>query len=273
MTITNSFKTLFANDVKLQYDQMESMLRKASRVVPNVKGEVYKFQKLASIAATTRSARNAALTVTTPNHTAPSATLSAQFAKLYLDFEDAARVVKEDAMRMDYAKISAGALKRAEDSLLVTALDGSTQIALDATTGATWDKVARAYKTLNAKNVPRDGRFWIISPYQEEELIKLAQLSNHDYVSKAVVESGSLPTILGAPVIVSTLLNTELFGADTARKCYLVHKDSIGLAIGQDVTTNMMETENAQHAIVSWMLMGAALIDTDGTVEMRCKEV
>jgi len=61
--------------------------------------------------------------------------------------------------------------------------------------------------------------------------------------------------------------------ASTIRKCFAYHRTAVGLASGQDVSTEVNYVpEKAAHLITSSMSQGSILIDTRGVYEVQIKE-
>ncbi len=69
------------------------------------------------------------------------------------------------------------------------------------------------------------------------------------------------------------MTHSGLPGASGIRKCFAYHRSAVGLASGQDVSTEVNYIpEKAAHLVTSMMSQGSVLIDANGTYEVQIKE-
>lgn len=119
-------------------------------------------------------------------------------------------------------------VKAGNTSDITISLPSTQEISADATYKLSQGKLLEA-KTLidNASNDPNDPTYLIITPYQQESLLRQSQFTSGDYVSGKPSETGKLPQILGMNVIV---IPTEMMTAKNGsghRKCYVIKRSSI----------------------------------------------
>ncbi len=75
--------------------------------------------------------------------------------------------------------------------------------------------------------------------------------------------------MFGFRVIMSTLLTKN----SVQRDCYAIHKDSVGLALAQDITTRIdYVAQKASHLVLGTMSGGSTVIDADGVVKVEVTE-
>jgi hypothetical protein len=81
--------------------------------------------------------------------------------------------------------------------------------------------------------------------------------------------TGYVPNIFGFKVITSNLLTAD----SVVRKCYAFQKESVGLALAQDINARIdYVPQKASHLVLGTMSGGATVIDADGVVEIQVTE-
>lgn len=268
-TITAAFIAEWSDDVHHIYQQKGSKLRDAVRVVTGVNASTYDFHKLASVAANTKS-RGAEITALDPTHTTVQATLTDHYAGDYIDKLDQLKTNPD--MRREYATAFANALGRKTDDLLITAINaGNGSTAATTAGGLTYAKILEVLEGLNDADVDPEDRFLVVGSKQLAEALNISQLSSADYMSVRNVVNGSVDSALGFKWVMSNRL--PLSGSPFVRSCFGFSKMAVGLAIGQDVKTeiNYIPTRVA-HLVNSFMSMGAVVIDGTGVIQMECDE-
>jgi len=89
-------------------------------------------------------------------------------------------------------------------------------------------------------------------------------------ISNTALATGFIPNFLGFNVIVSNLLNEASTGV---RKCYAFQKNSVGLAVGKDVTAMINYVpQKVSHLVAGEFSAGAAVIDTTGVALINVTE-
>ena len=84
-----------------------------------------------------------------------------------------------------------------------------------------------ALQVLDDNNVPMDGRVFVISPAMKKELLGITNYISSDFVSGSPVQTGSIGSLYGVDIYVSTNIPTE----NTDEKgALLMHKDAIVFA-------------------------------------------
>ena len=141
-------------------------------------------------------------------------------------------------------------------------------------TGLTKERILQAFQKLNSANVPDDGeRYALVGPAQWNQLLSLDEFSNANYVGDAhpLLTGSETRKWMGINWIMHTGLPTEGAGDSATTTCFIYHKSAVGLAAGQDITTDITwHGDYAAHYVNNMMSQGASLIDDNGVVKMVC---
>ena len=288
-SVSNAFTTMFADDVKHAYQQLTSNLTNSVRVVRNVTGSVYKFNTLTKGGSIKNKARfedivvmsDTSKSLTSPGaytcSTAQNATVSCTLANYHAgEYVQSLDEIKTNIdMRSTFSEAIGGALARAADQAIVDALDAGTPTNIKYTaqgaSGLNKAALLEVHESLNALDVPSGDRTLVISPAALTDLLTDTTLvsSDNGIITNNALATGYIPNIFGFRVVVSNLLTAD----SVVRKCYAFHKNSMGLAVGSDVTVNIKYVrQKASTLILGEMSMGAAMIDADGIVEVQVTE-
>lgn len=262
-SVSAAFIAQYSNEVKQLFQQTNSKLMDTVRVHRNVVGSTYNFPRLAAIVANTKT-RDAEITALDPTASMVTATLADYYAGVYLDKLDE---MKSNAdIRGEYAKSAAQAINRKIDDIIITELALATTTTTTTAGGLTFAKILEALTYLNGNDVDPEGRTLVVSAKQISEALAIQQLTSTDYHSVQAVMSGEMGTALGFKWVMSNRLPT---GAATT--CFAYNKNAVGLAVGQDLTTEMnyIPTRVATLA-TSYVSLGAKIIDNSGIVKVSC---
>jgi N4-gp56 family major capsid protein len=277
-TQDQAFIKQFEADAHLAYQQKQSKLRNTVRHKPGVKGSSLRFQKIGKATAATKT-RNGDITVSELAHTYVDVTLADYYAGDYIDALD------ELKMNIDEKGIIkesvAGAIGRKMDDLIITALDGATNVL---GTGAAADysgstaaanafaKVKQGVLELNKNDVPDDGqRFCLVTPEVWDLLLDNDKFARAEYVGS------DLPFLKGSEarkfmnVIFMVHTGLTVTGAADAQysKCFMYHKSAIGLGEQEFLKMDVWwDGRKASHFVSGCMAGGAGLVDAEGVVEI-----
>ena len=270
MSVDQVFIKQFEADVHLAYQQMGTKLRSTIRSKTGVVGMSTTFQKVGKGIASTKS-RHGIVPVMNLNHTPVECTLQDYYAGDWVDALDELKTNVDE--RRVVASAGAYALGRKTDELIIAAMNNATQYVGDYSTGLTKTLIMSALETLNANDVPDDGRrFAVVGVHQWNELLKISEFVSADYVGNAtpLVDGCESRKWLGVNWILCNAL--PLANTDD-RDCFIYHASSIGHACGQEVKTDITwHGERAAHFISNSMSQGAVLIDAEGIVRIKCDD-
>lgn len=281
-TVSNSFITMFSDDVKQAYQQTSSNLVDAVRVVRNVTGLTYKFHKfskggsiknkqrfedITAMSDTAKSLAAGAYVGGTPAHSTADCTLNNFHSGEYIDDMDQFKTNID--LRSTFASSIASALARAVDQEIIDALDAATPTTtVTAGSGLTKAKFLEAHEALNSLDVPMNDRIIVISPSALTDLLNDTTIvtAANGLVSNTALASGYIPNLFGFKVVTSNLLTIS----SPATACYAFQKNAVGLALAQDINVRIdYVAHKASHLVLGVMSGGSKVIDVDGLVQIN----
>ena len=282
--ITTAMVEQYSANVQILMQQKESRLRQVVRVETGVVGKNAFFDQLNSTAAVKRTSRHADTPlVSTPHVRRRVSLVDYDWADL-VDNMDLKKVLIDPSSL--YAINARNAMNRAMDDELIRAafgtayggVDGSTsytfntsynQIA-NASTDMTLAKLLSAKEILDGNEVDEEGRFVILGSKQVSALLNTTEVKSTDYNTVKALAAGQLDTFLGFKFIRSERL--EL--GSSIRKCIAGQKNSLLLAIGLDIVTDVgpRRDKNMATQVYLGMSIGATRMDEKGIVEIDCLE-
>jgi len=289
-TVSNAFIQMWSDDVTHLAQQKASKLQGAVRTVRGVVGSQYKFHTLGKGGYIKNKLRNADIlpmsdsasfsppshgdsyTGSTAAHATVAATMNSFVTGEYIEDIDQLRTNVD--YKQSYQGAIAAALNRAYDNELIETMDAATPgTTVDATAaGLTKAKLIEAAEAMNLKDIPMgDNRILVISPKALTDMMTDTTLVSSDYVATQGLQTGFIPNIMGFNIVVSNLLTNT--GASSSRACYAFDRNSIGCAIGKDITSRFdYVPQKVAHLVTAEFTQGCAVIDTDGLVQIDVAE-
>jgi hypothetical protein len=178
-------------------------------------------------------------------------------------------------LRSTFATSIAGALSRAVDQEIIDALDASTPTNIKTTAqganGLNKASLLEVHEALNALDVPIMDRVLLVSPAALTDILTDTTLvsSDNGIITNQALATGYIPSIFGFRIVVSNLLTAD----SVVRKCYAFQKESVGLALAQDIQARIdYIAHKASHLVLGTMSGGSTVIDADGVVEIQVTE-
>ncbi len=272
-TIDQAFIKQFEREVHEAYQRQGSKLKNTVRSSNNVRGASTVFQKVGKGTASTKSTHGM-VPVMNLAHTNVECTLQDFYAG---DWVDRLQELKTNIPeRQVIANAGAYALGRKTDEMIIAALaTASTNVIGDSNTGLTKSKVLEAFETFGEKDIPDDSqRYAVIGWKQWSDLLSIPEFSSADYVGAQNLPYAS--SLTQAKMWLGTLWiphsGLPVDGNDI-RSCFFYHKTAVGHASGSDVQSDITwHGDRAAHFVNNMMSQGAALIDADGVVVIKCDE-
>jgi len=270
--ITNSFIKQFESEVHMAYQRMGSKLKNTVRQTSNVQGNQARFQKVGTGTASTKS-RHGEVPTMELTHSTVDVTLSDFYAADMVDKLDELKTNIDE--RQILAQSAASALGRKVDQLIIDVLDAGSNSnnVVHGSAALTLAKALTVYEAFGEADIPDDGqRYFVVSPAGWADLLQIDQFSRAEYVGE-----GDLPYAGGmtAKRWLGFLWFTHsgLSISSTTRDCHAYHNTSVGMASGQDITTEMNYLpEKVSNLITSYFSAGAVMIDNDGAIECQITE-
>ncbi len=268
-SIANSFIAMYVADVHEAYQQRGSKLRNTVRLKTGVTGATAVFQKNGKGAAGKKT-RHGNVPLMNVAHSNVTATLEDWYGADYVDKLDELKTNTDE--RLVVANAGAYALGRKIDELIVARMAQTSSAVAEGAKGLTKAKILEAFAMLNSKDVPDDGnRFAVVGAHQWNELLDISEFKSADFAGDRYpwLKGTESRTWLG----ITWMFHTGLPLAGGTRKCFLYHRNAVGLAEGQElkVFTDWVP-EKAAHLVDHMLSAGACLIDEDGVVQIDCDD-
>lgn len=282
--ITTAMVEQYSSNVQILMQQKESRLRQVVRVETGIIGKNAFFDQLNATAAVKRTTRHADTPLVNTPHLRRRVSLSDYDWADLIDNLDLKKMLTDPVS--NYAINARNAMNRAmDDELIACALatcyggvDGSTSYTFDtsynviaaASTGLTISKLRSAKAILDGNEIDDEERFAIIGSKELQDLLGTTEVTSSDYNTVKALVSGTVDTFLGFKFVRSERLNLS----STTRKCLVGQKNSLLLAIGSDIITDVGPRRDKNMAIQVYlgMSIGATRMDEDGLVEIDCIE-
>jgi hypothetical protein len=276
INLSTAFVTLFDAEVKQAY-QASAVLRPAVRIRSGVEGSTYKFPKIGKGVAQIRIPQTD-VTPLNVTYSQVTATLSDYIAAEYSDIFMQAKVNFDE--RRELVKVVSNAIGRRQDQLILDALTASSATSVSNDIGGTDTnmnvaKLRSAAQTLNANNVPMDGRHIIIHASSLASLLSETAVTSSDFNTVKALVQGEINTFLGFTfhVLGDRQEGGLIKDGSNDRTCFAFHKDAVGLAEGIAPKTEInYVAEKTSFLIASMFSAGAVAIDDEGIVKIVCRE-
>jgi hypothetical protein len=168
-------------------------------------------------------------------------------------------------------------LARCEDQTLINTLNNATltnPTIGDGTAVLTVDNLKEAAATLDANNVPSEGRTLITSSRQVMNLLGQDLTSSSLFVNTKNMDTGTLSRFLGFDIIgIPNMQEGGLPLDGTVRTSFLYHRNAVGMGYVQDPVIDLW-FEKMQNSFVcsALMTLGAAVSLTPGVIKFLSLE-
>ena len=293
-----SFITMFGDEVHHAQQAKASNLQSAVRTVRGVVGSSYKFPVLGksgvivnkdagtdldvmsssaygSLGTTTHATNEYKTEAGTAATSQVTATIKTFATGEYIDNFSA--LMTNVDLRSAYAESIASAMNRAYDEQIIEALDyaaANSTLAAELA-GEDVDRTALLllHKALNEKDVPMDDRYLVINPTALNTMLTqsatVGLVNDSDGPLSQALVSGRIANVLGFNVIVSNQLNAGTVDTNDTM-CFAFHKAAVGMAISQDIKTEVNYIPEKLATLVSSTFSGGAVaIDANGIASME----
>lgn len=261
-TSADIFSVKYNDQLKVAFQQKQSLLSQAVQVQRGVEGSVAKFPYMGTFNAVDRTIGSyAEVTSAEPLHILRTATLTDFNASIY--WPKLSDVKTNVDVQSAYVDGTVSAINRKLDDLIIAAMAAGSPVA---GTGAwTFARHLGAIEALNAAEVDLEDRFMVISPAQLSAIYNEPKFTSADYVSFQPAVNGQIGTLHGVKVIVSNRLpvNTGVTSG------FYFNKKAVGLAIGKDITSEINYVATRMSDLVNaYGSAGAVVIDPAGVIEL-----
>lgn len=277
---TNAAIASYDSQVKLAY-QGSGKLRNYARLKTGVVGQQHAFRRMGAAIAYQQAASNDVITPNDTSHAKIFATLTNWRVGDYTDLFDQAETTVDE--RAELATNHALALGRAEDQLIINALDAATNLAgtVDedfggTNTGITADKLRRAKRYLVAQGADGDHVFLINAAGMETALAE-TEVTSSDYQTMKALVDGTLKDSKAFGFTFKIIEDRVEGGLPSVsaniRQCFAYDKQAVGLAVGIEPNARVdFIPERNSWLSQATLKAGAAVIDAKGVVEVQSYE-
>ena len=276
---TNAAIASYDTEVKLAYQGM-SMLKARVKVKSGVTGQQHFFQKMGKGVAVQHTSAEL-ITPADFSHTKVAATLTNWRIGDYTDLFDQAETTVDE--RADLAKACAMSLGRAEDQLIIDALDAASSLAgtVDEDLGGTNSpinatKLRRAKRYLVAAGAggPTSDHTLIVNAGGLEGALAETEITSADYQTMRALVDADLnqKKAFGFTFVV---LEDRVEGglpsiSADIQQCFAFDRAAVGLATALDPSTRVdFIPERYSYLSQGVLKAGAAVIDSKGVVEVQ----
>lgn len=276
VSISNAFVTLFDSEVKQAY-QGQRLLAGTTRERNGVEGSTVKFPKIGKGSATIRVPQTD-VTPLNVTYSQVTATMADYIAAEYSDIFNQQKVNFNE--RQELVQVVSGAIARRMDQVVLDALAATSTTAITNDIGGTDTdlnvaKLRAAKKTLDAKNVPAEGRTIIVHANNLSSLLSETAVTSSDFNSVKALVTGDIDTFLGFKFI--TLGDRDEGGlardGSLDRTIFAFHRDAVGLGIGMGQQSRVdYIPEKTSFLVASMFSAGAVAIDDEGIIPIICRE-
>jgi hypothetical protein len=280
--ITTAHVQSYGSNVIALYQQSEAKLQGAVKEEP-MKAKMHFFDRLGATAAVLKTVRHGATPIVDSLHS--------RRAVVMADYEWADLVDQQDEIRIlidpksQYAINAVKALKRTYDDVVIAAFDANALAGENGTDTVVFtdedagdvdfsaavmdiDDLLTLKQLLDEQEVPADGRFILVAPSVLSQLLRDVEVSSADFNSIKTLVRGEIDTYLGFKFITSNRLPTV---AGTDKYGFAWHKESMGVAMGMPIKTNISVRDDLSYAtqVYAAMTLGAVRLQGSGVVRYR----
>lgn len=279
-TTTNAAIYSYDTEVKHQY-QGASMLRSKVKLKTGVTGQTHYFRKFGGSMAMQHTTAEP-LSPANYTHTKVACTLTNWRIGDYTDLFDQAETTVDE--RQELAKGNAMAIGRAEDQLIIDALDAATSLAgtVDEDIGGTNSlinatKLRRAKRYLMARQVQGSDHMILVNAAGLEGALSETEITSADYQTmRALVDAdlqGKKAFGFTWVVIEDRAEGGLPLQSTSIRLCFAFDRAAVGLATAIEPSSRVdFIPERLSWLSQAWLKAGATVIDSQGVVEVQSDE-
>jgi hypothetical protein len=278
LSLTNVQQTEFDALVKAEYRSRGFILRDTIRIRTDVIGNVCQFRRVGQVIANQVAYQNT-IAIQDPGFVALTATLLKYAAGTAVD-EIQDLTVNFDSKR-ELAMVVAMAIGRRSDQIIIDALGvgavaaGGTTI-LPAGTNMTYSKLRNVVQVFEQNAVPLSERFMSMSGNNLRALLADDHITNRFYTSNDAAVDGTLhyKDLLSVNIrIIPDMTEGGLPLNGTIRNAFAWHFMSMGMAIGQDMRTEVNYLPRETSWFVNGLFFaGATAVDPRGIILVQADE-
>jgi hypothetical protein len=279
--LSPAFTQLFEAEVHQAY-QGSAVLTGAARTRTGVVGSTVNFPKVGKGQASVRTPGTDVVPLNT-SFSSVACSLTDFSASEYSDIFLQNKINFDE--RRELAQVVGSAIGRRQDQIILDALAaasaGSTVANTIVTTGSAaasdlnMGKIIAAKKAMDAKNVPAQNRHMIIHANNLAGLLGDERAISADYQNIQNLISGQIGSMMGFQFHILGDRDEGGLSIDGSsdRTCFAFHQSALGVAVGMPASTEINYiAEKTSFLVTAKLSMGSIAIDTDGIVDVVCRE-
>jgi len=283
-TIEQYYVEQYQNTIRILVQQKTSRLEGTTIPPIQVTGDALYWERMGSTEAVELVTRHDDTPNIEVDHSRRKQTATPRVWATLLDTVDQVRMLVDP--KNYYNQIARMAFNRAKDSVIITALGGSsyagqaggTEVVLPAAqkiahgdVGLTLGKLMTAKETMDADEVDEDAeKYTVVAARQITNLLETTEVKSADYNTVKALVEGKIDTFMGFKFIRTQLLDLTA----SVRYCYAYSKGAIGFGTLKDIESKIDQRNDKNYAWQVWgqMDIGATRIEEEQVIEIACSE-
>jgi len=278
--ITTAMVSQYNATIQILMQQKESRFSGKVRMEPVTGKDAY-FDQIGQTAAIKRTARHANTPQVDTPHLRRKVTIGDYDWADLVDNFDTPKLLTDPTSK--YVQNAVMALNRAKDVELSSMFnatvyggqDGTTSYAFPAanviangTAGMTLVKLLTAKEMLDAADVDEEDRYIVCSSREFTDMLDITELTSADYATVRALVNGQINTFLGFTFVRYELIPVV---STTVKSCFAWQKNSMLLATGKDIITDVGPRRDKNMAIQAYagMSIGATRMDEKGVIQIE----
>lgn len=264
----------FDSFVKADYQSSGFFLRDGVKIRRDVVGASVDFRRMGQIMSV-ETGYGVAVTPQDPGFDKATAYLKKYTTPVYVDkIQDL--TVNFDA-KMESAQLVGSAMGRRSDQVTIDAMvaaSGNITTIPDGGDNFTYEKYTEMMSFFDDRAVPLDDRFVCMSALNFRQLMFARQFTNELYTKNRVIDRAWVREFLGFNLItLPSMLEGGLPLAGDIRTAFAWHRQSIGVAVGHDFSTEIHYIpEKTSYLVNGIFSIGAVVIDPKGVLAIESDE-
>jgi len=274
----------YQNTIRILVQQKTSRLEGTTIPPIQVTGDALYWERMGSTEAVDLVTRHDDTPNIEVDHSRRKQTATPKVWATLLDKEDQVRMLVDP--KNYYNQIARMAFNRAKDSIIITALGGTSYSGQTGTTavvlpsdqkiahggvGLTLTKLITAKETMDADEVDEEAeRYIVVAARQISDLLAVTEVKSADYNTVKALVEGKIDTFMGFKFIRTQLLELT----SNVRYCYAYSKGAIGYGTLSEIESKIDQRSDKNYAWQVWgkMDMGATRIEEEQVIEIACSE-
>lgn len=274
----------YQNTIRILVQQKTSRLEGTTIPPIQVTGDALYWERMGATEAVELVTRHDDTPNIEVDHSRRKQTATPRVWATLLDTQDQVRMLVDP--KNYYNQIARMAFNRAKDSVIITALGGTsysgqagaTAVVLPAaqkiahgSVGLTLTKLLTAKEMLDADEVDEEmERYIVVAARQITNLLETTEVKSADYNTVKALVEGKINTFMGFKFIRTQLLDLTA----SVRYCYAYAKGAIGFGTLKDIESKIDQRSDKNYAWQVWgqMDIGATRIEEEQVIEIACSE-